>query len=68
MSELRGESLAQAVVEDVVAGGVGEIGEDDGVFFGERRSAVEIKIAADRKSDADKSRRSDGDGFVGEGL
>ena len=68
MSQLRGEGLAEAVVEDVVAGGVGEIGEDDGVFFGERGSAMEIKVAANYQHDAENRRRSNDDGFVGEGL
>ncbi len=33
--ELDGESLLKGVVEDGVAGGVGEVGEDDGVLLGE---------------------------------
>ena len=33
--ELRGEALTQGAVEDGVARGVDEVGEDDGVFFGE---------------------------------
>jgi hypothetical protein len=33
--ELDGQRLLQRVVKDGVAGGVGEVGEDDGVFFGE---------------------------------
>ena len=33
--ELGGEALAESAVEDGVAGGVGEVGEDDRVFVGE---------------------------------
>ncbi len=33
--ELDGESLFEGVVEDGVAGGVGEVREDDGVLLGE---------------------------------
>ena len=34
-SSLHGHALAQSSVKDGVAGGVGEVGEDDGVFVGE---------------------------------
>jgi hypothetical protein len=33
--QLRGKALAQGVIEDRVAGGVSEVGQDDGVFVGE---------------------------------
>jgi hypothetical protein len=35
---LDGEGLFQCAIEDGVAGGVDEVGEDDAVFFGERPS------------------------------
>ena len=44
--ELHGETLAERAVEDGIAGGVGEIGKDDGVFGSERRSAVEESVNA----------------------
>ncbi len=36
--EIDGEGLLERAVEDRVAGGVGEVGEDDGIFLGEWRS------------------------------
>ena len=33
--QLRREALAKRAIEDGVAGGVDEVGEDDGIFFGE---------------------------------
>ena len=35
MLKLGGKALAQGAVENGFAGGVGELGEDDGVFVGE---------------------------------
>ena len=45
--ELYRETLAKRLVEDRVAGGVGEIGEDDGVLHGQPRSARERGVAGD---------------------
>ena len=47
--ELDGEALAQGAVEDGVAGGVGEITEDDDVFFGEFWRAMHEEVRPGRE-------------------
>jgi hypothetical protein len=48
LGELRGEALAQRAVEDGVAGGVGEIGQDDRILRSQLRPArPEIVEACD---------------------
>jgi len=51
LRELRGESLAKCAVEHRVAGGVREIGEDDGAFRVKFRRAVceEVGAAGDQR-------------------
>ncbi len=47
--EIDGQRLLQGAVEDRVAGGVDEVGEDDSVFLGERRSFVAGAAERERK-------------------
>jgi len=49
--ELRGQRLLQRAVEDAVAGGVDEVGKQDGVFFSESGglTGAEIECAPNQR-------------------
>jgi hypothetical protein len=46
LTEIDGEGLLKRVVEDGIAGGVCEIGEDDGVFGSELRGSTRVPEVA----------------------
>ena len=57
--ELDGQRLLQGSVENGIAGGVDEVGEDDGVFFGERVGAAGAKEQASADQGCDQQPRRD---------
>ena len=51
LRELRGKALAQRAVEHRVAGGIREIGEDDGTLAAEFRPAMREEISTRGEND-----------------
>ena len=49
--QLDGQTLAERAVENGVAGGINEIGEDDNVLVREFGRRAEVEVARDEKRD-----------------
>ena len=56
MLEIHGQPLFQGAVEDRIARGVYEVGDQDRVLLGERRGAVEIEERSNCHGDEDDRR------------
>ena len=58
MSELHRQRLLQRIVKDRIAGGVGEVGEDDGVLLGQRRCWTRAEVETTTNQGGDDDHRS----------
>ena len=65
---MHGQRLLQGSVKDGIAGGIHEVGENDGVFFGEGAGAAGAQEQASANKDCDQCGGSDGGNLPGFSL